>query len=351
VVSKDDRSSHLVLRLLEGKMKNILIVDSDLITLNIIAGLLKCQGNFFNVLSTASSRVALEIIASKAIDMVITGPHLPEIANADLMTRIERRYPQIRMILMTAGASQMLRSKTKQRQSVILFDQALDVALLVQRIFSELSIEYGGRIRGVSLPSFLQMMELEDRSCSLLITAKGRTGWLYLRKGIPVASEFGKLTGRLAALQILTWKNVTIDIDYKSPDCPRKITKPLMSLIMESGRLIDEEQRQRPELRKHGRFDCHVAVDYDLSKWTYRSYLLDISMGGAYILTEQPVEIGQKIIISLTSTNDKHNDSFNGVVIRRDARGIGVRFDNLSLRQKEMIEAMRNGQGLARNIK
>jgi CheY-like chemotaxis protein len=321
-------------------MKNILIVDSDSITLNIIAGVLKCQGNFFNVLSTTSSRVSLETIDSKTIDMVITGLHLPEIANFELMTKIERRCPQIRMIIMTTAASQKLRAKAKQRENIILFDQALDVTLLVQSVFSELNIEYGGRIRGVSLPSFLQMMELEDRSCSLNITAKGRAGWLYLRKGVPITAKFGQLTGRRAALHILTWKNVTIDIDYKTPDHPREITKTLMNLIMESGRLIDEEQRQRPELRKHQRFDCHIAVDCDQSERTYRCWLMDISMGGAYISTEQPIETGQKISISLTSNDNQCNDPFNGVVIRLDDKGIGVRFDKLSLSQKAVIEAM-----------
>lgn len=321
-------------------MKNILIVDSDSIALDLIAGLLKCQGNFFNVLSTGSNREALEIIASKAIDMVVTGLHLSEISNFELLAKIECFHPQIRMIIMTASASMMLRAKAKQCKGVILFDQALDIALLVQRIFSELNIDYGGRVRGVSLPSFLQMMELEDHSCSLNIAAKGRTGWLYLRKGKPIAAEFGKLNGRQAAVQILTWKNVTIDIDYKTPDCLCEITKPLMSLIMESGRLIDEEQRLRPELRQHERFDCHVAVDYDLSEWTYRCCLMDISIGGAYILTEQPIEAGQKIIISLPSTNNQRSDSFNGLVIRRDGKGIGVRFDKLNLKQKAMIETM-----------
>ncbi len=322
-------------------MKNLLIVDSDTITLNTIVGLLKSQGHFLNVFSAGGNREAVDIITAKTIDMVVTGLHLPEIATIELIAKLKRHHPQICMIVMTDSASALLRTKVKQENGVILFDQALDIALLVQRIFSELGIEYGGRIRGVSLPSFLQMMELDDRSCSLNITAKGGTGWLYLRKGRPIAAKLGKLNGRLAALQILTWKNVTIDIDYKTPDCPREITKPLMSLIMESGRLIDEEFRQRPDQRRHERFDCHVAVDYDLSEWTYRCCLMDISQGGAYILTEQPIEAGQKIIISLASIDEKHSDSFNGVVIRRDAKGIGVRFDDLSLRQKEMIEAMR----------
>ena len=321
-------------------MKNLLIVDSDTITLHTIAGLLKSQGNFLNVLSAGGNREAVDIIAAKTIDMVVTGLHLPEIATIELIAKLKRTHPQICIMVMTDSASELLRTKAKRQNGVILFDQALDTALLVQRIFSELNIEYGGRIRGVSLPSFLQMMELDDRSCTLNITAKAGTGWLYLWKGRPVAAKLGKLNGRLAALQILTWKNVTIDIDYNVPNCPREITKPLMSLIMESGRLIDEELRQRSDQRRHERFDCHVAVDYDLSEWTYRCCLMDISMGGAYILTEQPIETGQRIIISLASTNDKRSNSFNAVVTRRDTKGIGVRFDDLSLQQKEMIKAM-----------
>ncbi len=323
-------------------MKHLLIVDSDTITLHTIVGLLKSQGNFLNVLSAGGNRQAVDIIAANSIDMVVTGLHLPEIATIELIAKLKRNHPQIGIIVMAGSASELLRAKVKQQNGVILFDQALDTALLVQRIFSELDIEYGGRIRGVSLPAFLQMMELDDRSCSLNITAKAGSGWLYLWKGRLVAAKLGKLNGRLAALQILTWKNVAIDIDYKVPECPREITKPLMSLIMESGRLIDEDLHQGADQRRHERFDCHVAVDYDLSEWTYRCCLMDISMGGAYILTEQPIEAGQRIIISLASTNDERSDSFNGVVTRRDAKGIGVRFDDLSLRQKEMIKAMRS---------
>ena len=322
-------------------MKNLLIVDSDPITLHAVVGLLKSHGGFFNVLSANSGRTALEVLSAQPIHMVISGLHLPEIENFELMAKMERQYPQIRMIVMTNSASPMLRAKVKQMVTAVHFDQALDLSLLIQRIFSELDIEYGGRIRGVSLPSFLQMIELEDRHCTLKITAKGKSGYLFLQKGAPIAAEFGKLTGRLAALQILTWKNVTIDIDYALPHVNREITKPLMNLIMESGRLIDEEQRQRADLRKYERFDCLVAVDYDLSDWTYQCCLLDVSQGGAYILTEQQIQIGQKIIITLASTDILRSGTINAQVIRRDQNGIGVTFDNLSLQQKKLIENMR----------
>lgn len=318
-------------------MKNLLIVDNDPITLNTIVGLLKSQASFFNVYGAANCRDALDMVATLSIDLVITGLHLPEIASFELLAKLERHHPQVCIMVMTDNASPLLRSKVKQRAGAVHFDQALDLGLLIQRIFSELGIAYGGRIRGVSLPSFLQMMELEDSNCTLSITAKGRAGRLFLRKGQPVAAHFGQLTGRLAALQILTWKHVTIDIDYTAPTVEREITKPLMNLIMESGRLIDEEQRQRHDLRKDERFDCHVVVDYDLSDATYHCCLMDISWGGAYIATEQPIEAGRRIIISLASVDRTVSQSFNGLVIRHDRDGIGVKFDALSLRQKQII--------------
>jgi CheY-like chemotaxis protein len=325
-------------------MNNLLIVDSDPITLHAVVGLLKSQGGFFNVLSANSGSTALEILPAQPIHMVITGFHLPEIETYELMAKLEREHPHIRMIVMTNSASPMLRSKIKQMTAAVHFDQALDLSLLIQRILSELEIEYGGRIRGVSLPSFLQMMELEDRHCTLKITTKGKSGYLFLQKGKLIAAEFRKFTGRLAALQILTWKNVTIDIDYALPSVQREITKPLMSLIMESGRLIDEDQRRRSNLRKHERFECLMAVDYDLSDWTYQCCLLDISEGGAYILTEQQIQIGQRIIIALASTDIFRSATINAKVIRRDQNGIGVAFTNQSLQQKKLIENMRARQ-------
>ena len=330
-------------------MKHLLIVDNDAITRNTFVGLLKSQGSFLNVRSASGTREALEIVADEAIDMVIAGMHMPEIAIIELMAKLERHHPGVRMIIMTDSASTLLRAKIKLKTDAILFEQALDVSLLLQRIYSELDIIYGGRIHGVSLPSFLQMLELEDSSCTLDITAKGRRGYLYLHGGRPIAANLDDVTGRLAALQILMWQNVTINIDYRHPDIETEITKPLVSLIMESGRLIDEELGSKPDLRKHTRFDCHVAVDYDMSDWTCQCCLMDISLGGAYIRTDQPIESGEKIILSLTSALDRPRDSFNGTVIRRDADGVGVRFEELSLKQKQMIESLHGNQHIAQS--
>lgn len=321
-------------------MKNILVVDSDPIMLQTFVGLLKSQGSFLRILSVANPKAVFNLLAKETVQLVITGMHMPEMDVYELVSRLAGDHPDIRVIVMTNSASAMFRTKIRQMPSVIHFDQALDISLLTKRVFTELQIDFGGQLRGVSLSSFLQMMELEGRSCTLQVTAKGKTGTLKLANGKPVAAKMGLLTGKPAILHILTWQNVLIDIDYAPFEATSEITTPLMNLLLESGRMVDEKESQRPNLRKHARYDCLVGVDYDISDWTYQCYMRDISEGGAYIETEQSIKVGQRLIMSLSSPVLEQSCAIQGTVVRRDPMGIGVRFDELTLQHKQIIRSL-----------
>ena len=324
-------------------MKNILIVDHDEIMLQVFVALLKSQGGFLNVLSAKSGKAALEIISQRRIHIVITELYMSEIDGFELVTLVAKQHPDIRVIVMTNNASPMLRAKIKQIPTAVHFDQTTDISLLTKRIFTELHIDYGGQVRGLSLPSFLQMIELEERNCTLQISTKGDIGRMSIVNGELVAAKVGPWSGESAALLILAWENVLIDIDYSFKEVKREITKPLMALLLESRRLVDERQSGRTNLRKHDRFECLVAVDYDISDWTYQCFLRDISMGGAYIETEQSIKVGQKIILTFSSPKLSRSCAINGQVVRRDKKAIGVQFDEISLRQKKVIQALTKG--------
>jgi CheY-like chemotaxis protein len=321
-------------------MKTILVVDNDTMMLHTLVGLLKSQGTFLQILSAANIRTALEILAGQDVQLLITGMHLSEMDAFELVSLLGAEYPQIRAIVMTNNASSMFRTKIKQMASVIHFDQALDLSMLTQRIFTELQIDYGGQLRGITLASFLQMLELERCSCVLQITAKGKVGTIYISDGKPIAAKMGLLMGQPAALHILTWENVLIDIDYALGPITREINTPLMNLLLESGRIVDEKQSQRPNLRKFNRYECLVGVDYDISDWTYQCHMRDIGEGGAYIETEQPLNVGQRLTMSLSSPVLEHNCAIAGTVVRRDPRGIGVRFMDLTPEQKQAIRCL-----------
>ncbi len=323
-------------------MKNILIVDRNATTLQTLAGLIQGQSGMLNILTAGSVSATLEAIAHQPVHMVIIGVQLPELDSFELVTKLVQDHPLIRIIVMTNNASPMFRTQLKKIPSAVHFDQLRDINLLFKRILAELQIIYGGRISGVSLASFLQMMELEKSTCTLLISAKGRSGQISISRGVPIAAECGNLRGKAAAIHILTWENGVIEVDFTPHAKQHEFTKPLMKLILESGRVIDERKLNKTDNRMHQRINLLVAVDYDLSDWTHQCYLQDISLGGAYIETSQQLAPGQKIVLTLSSSDpDPENRcTINGIVVRRDSTGIGVHFEDLSMKQKTFIEGL-----------
>ncbi len=318
-------------------MKNVLILDSNPIVRLTLGGLLKSQSGLFNVLTAKRSQEAIAMIADQEVHMVIAGPGMAEIEDFELMAKLETQYPGIRLIIMTNRASDMLRTKIKQLPSIVQFDQLSDTRLLMMRVFTELNIDYGGHLRGIQLPSFLQMMELEERTCTLQISTKGKTGQIYLSKGVPIGARIGPLSGKPAAINMLTWENVEIEIDYAAFEMQPEIDKTLMGLIIESGHLVDDRHREKPNQRKNRRFYCLIAMDYDVSNWTYQCIIKDISLGGAYIETEQSIEVGQKIILTLAPPDLDRGCTIKAKIIRNDHMGLAVRFEALNDQQEKVI--------------
>lgn len=326
-------------------MKNLLILESDPIVRQTLGGMVKSHSGLIHLHFARSVRSAFDIISKMPIQLVIAGPRMVEMEVFELITRLEKQHLDTRLIVMTVNASEMLRTKMKKISSIVQFEQLEDISLLMKRIFTELNIHYGGKVHGIQLASFLQMLEMDDRTCTLHVSAKGRTGQLYIAKGVPVGARIGPLSGKPAALNMLTWENVLIEIDYAPITMPTEINKNLMGLILESGRLVDDRHRKNPNQRQNRRFNCVVAMDYDISNWTYQCLIKDLSLGGAYIETEQSIDTGQSITLTLTPPELARGCTIKAEVIRNDHMGLAVSFEPLSTEQKEVVEFLSVAQG------
>lgn len=95
--------------------------------------------------------------------------------------------------------------------------------------------------------------------------------------------------------------------------------------------------------REHDRKTCSISVDFDTSDYSSQKPIRNISISGAYVEVDEPFSIGQQIELWL-SLPGVESASFKipATVARRDANGIGVRFENLTGYQKEMLEKFKN---------
>jgi predicted regulator of Ras-like GTPase activity (Roadblock/LC7/MglB family) len=124
-------------------------------------------------------------------------------------------------------------------------EKPVDFCVLSTKISSILGSEASGFVRGIPLPTFLQVLEIERKSCVLKIDAAGRTGFLTFVGGVLHDAEAGLLAGEPAAAEIICWERAGIEILGAPPAGERRIRKSLSHLILESFRLHDEKNAGR----------------------------------------------------------------------------------------------------------
>ena len=89
--------------------------------------------------------------------------------------------------------------------------------------------------------------------------------------------------------------------------------------------------------RKHRRTACSIEVDCDSEDFSYRHRILNISCGGAFLDCKAPLGIGQKIVLLLVLPKHPQGLAVQCTVLRRNRKGVAVKFDGLSQYEQEAV--------------
>lgn len=96
-------------------------------------------------------------------------------------------------------------------------------------------------ISGVSLTSFLQMLEQDQKSCTLLVKSGTRDGSFFFDEGTLVDAECDDLLGLEAAHTIFTWRKTKFKIAQAQADRPQRIEQSLTNVLLTAAHQQDEE--------------------------------------------------------------------------------------------------------------
>lgn len=317
-------------------MKTLLLIEAKPHIRENFVRLLSNQQAFIKVLTVRDMVEAIDALERIRIDVVITGERLTE-HEIKILAQHLRERPQTQLIPI-GDATPKLRELVKACDVKIHLEAPLDTNQLLNSLLADLDIDYGGQLRGIGLASFLQMIELEARSCTLTIMSARQNGSLYFDTGMLIAAEAGPMRDKDAALAILTWGDPLISVEYGNPDRERTINTPLMSLLLEGGRLKDEgEEAQHHERRRHTRYPCELATDFEVDQWTYSGIIRDISLEGALIETSEPVGVKQEIRLTLFSQSLERTCHIKGRIAHRTPTAIGISFEVSNMTQRNLL--------------
>ena len=100
------------------------------------------------------------------------------------------------------------------------------------------------------------------------------------------------------------------------------------------------EAWQRLQRRERPRKSCLMLVDYATLDRAYKDCIRDISVSGLFIETRTSCSIGQKIILTFSSSNYERPIKISGKIARTGPRGIGVKFKTESQDLETMINSL-----------
>lgn len=231
-------------------MKTILIVDDTRLARSFISKQLQPFANEFNVLTAENGQEALDLAQTVKIDLVITDIEMPVMDGFELLANLNNKYPQIPVFVMTAKGSPEIEERIDAMGSLKYFEKPMDLEALVASIREKLDSSAQGQVNGISLASFLQLVGMESKTCILNVKTGNQTGKVYCQSGDLIAARTGDLSAEEAVIEMISWDGAVIEIVKLDKERPKEIKKPLMNILMEASRRMDEKEAARKEKAK-----------------------------------------------------------------------------------------------------
>jgi CheY-like chemotaxis protein len=225
-------------------MKKILVVDDEPAVLFALSEALVDKRRGLQVVTASDGREAMRVLQSEKIHLVVTDLRMPEVDGFELLAHLRRTHPSLPVILMTALGSAETSARLGGEGALECLGKPFDVEVLRRKIVDMLAQRVKGRVENISLASFLQLLEMERKTCTLSVASAELRGQLYFRGGKLVGAETGDLEGTDAALEIMAWEHADIEISDVCPVNGPPLPEGLAFLLMEAMRLKDESEEE-----------------------------------------------------------------------------------------------------------
>jgi CheY-like chemotaxis protein len=112
----------------------ILIVDNQRTVRRTLRSGLDSLGEFFEILEATSGEEALLAFAEAPVDILITGVHLAGISGLELMQRLRKRQPALKVILTVANPDAHLSHQALQAHANALIPKPIDIDGFVEAV-------------------------------------------------------------------------------------------------------------------------------------------------------------------------------------------------------------------------
>lgn len=243
-------------------MKKITIIASGKDNLDAFSGVLNQTPDQYELQFSRDAQHAIVVIGQNDTDAIIYDLSSFADGQIDNLTRLSSQLPYIPCLAIIDQEAKEADSVLRSGVSKCLA-KPVPVDTLHRHIAEMIRISTSGQVRGIPVHSLLQMLESDEKTCTLKIQSKDRSGLIFVKSGAVIAAETVDQQNEDAIYTMIGWEDPTVELRYFNGMRPQSIQKPLISLIMESFRLKDEREslNEKQEAQKKPRLELkHLST-------------------------------------------------------------------------------------------
>jgi len=224
---------------------NLLLVEDDEFVRLALTRALNRTG-VFAVMPAEHGERALELLGEHQVDAILTDLQMPVMDGLTLLGHLLERGVRTPVAVMTGQRITPELAEQLQRFGIAAtFTKPVELSALADELQRSLSPTTVGRITGVTLFGFLQLLEVERKTALIVVHSGNEEGRLYFDSGALVHAETRRLRGLAAVNEVVGWPDPRLEIFYRRTARDRTIDQPLQQVLMEAARLLDERGRGR----------------------------------------------------------------------------------------------------------
>jgi response regulator RpfG family c-di-GMP phosphodiesterase len=169
---------------------------------------------------------------------------MPGMDGFELLAHIMEHYPDIPVIIITGYSTPEMEHLAREGGAVGYIAKPFLIENLARQIMTTLRKESeGGTLHNVSSGMFLQLVEMEQKTCTIRLEDKfsNKKGILFFQEGDLLDARVNDLQGENAAYEIFAWDQVNLSIQNGCALKEKKIHNEMQHLILEAARRKDED--------------------------------------------------------------------------------------------------------------
>jgi len=97
-------------------------------------------------------------------------------------------------------------------------------------------------------------------------------------------------------------------------------------------------EESETSMRENPRKPCLINANYRIQDRNFKNYILDISIGGVFIETDQKLPVGRQMMLKFSLPNHSQPFTLNGEIAWSSPRGFGLKFDEMTLQHGNILK-------------